>query len=195
YEYVGNGTVYDHLHGDEAIHARLPWNARMNIAVETARALMYVHRYNIIHGDIETRNILLNTDLHVKLGDFGLSHCLPNGHSHVSTYPLGTLGYIDPEYRRTPQLTRKSDVFSFGVVMMELISSLPPYDNTRADQYLSDMAMSRIENDALDQLVDPTLCFDLDPNVNGMISGVAALAYRCLHPSKVMRPSMDEVLA
>jgi serine/threonine protein kinase len=194
YQYVGNGTVYDHLHGDEAIHDRLPWNTRMNVAVETASALRYIHCHNIIHGDIETRNILLDADWHIRLGDFGLSRHLPNGHNHVSTGPQGTPGYVDPEFHRRSELTRKSDVFSFGVVMIELISSLRPYDITRPGHYLSDIAMNRLENDALDQLVDHTLGFDANPRVNEMIRGMATLAYRCLHTSKVMRPSMAEVL-
>ncbi|GAU38133.1 hypothetical protein TSUD_145090 [Trifolium subterraneum] len=112
----------------------------MKIDVETATALQYVHAYNIIHGDIETRNILLNAERHVKLGDFGLSRGFPNGHSHVSTGPQGTLGYMDPKYHHRSELNCKSDVFNFGVVMIELISSLRPYDITRSDHYLSDIA-------------------------------------------------------
>jgi len=195
YEYVSNGTVADHLHGKNAKHGKLSWHIRMNIAVEAASALKYLHDSDIIHRDIKTNNILLDTHFRVKVADFGLSLLFPNDHSHVSTAPQGTMGYLDPEYIRFFQVTRKSDVYSFGVVMMELISSLPVVDITRHrdDINLSTMAMNKIQNQALHELVDPTLSYDSDSKVKEMISDVGELAFRCLQSSKDMRPCMDEV--
>ncbi|MCH84684.1 wall-associated receptor kinase-like protein [Trifolium medium] len=194
YEYVGNGTVYDHLHGNEDKYVRLTWDNRMTIAVETASALRYLHASNIVHRDIKSRNILLTAELHVKLGDFGLARPFPEDQSRVETGPQGTLGYIDPEYRRESELTHKSDVFSFGVVLLELISSLRAFDYRRSDHHLSDKAKNKFENNALDQLLDRTLDFDSDPRVEEMMMGVAELAVRCVQDSKHARPSMDEVL-
>lgn len=196
YEYVSNGAVADHLHGNQAKDGKLSWHIRMNIAVETASALRYLHISDIIHRDIKTNNILLDNNFCVKVADFGLSRLFPIDHSHVSTAPLGTAGYVDPEYNQFYQLTHKSDVYSFGVVMIELISSLPAVDMTRHrdDINLSTMAMNKIQNQALHELVDPTLGYDSDSKVKEMINDVAELAFRCLQSSKDMRPCMDEVL-
>jgi serine/threonine protein kinase len=196
YEYVSNGTIADHLHGKQAKHGKLSWHNRMNIVVETARALKYLHDCDIIHRDIKTNNILLDSHFRVKVADFGLSRLFPDNHTHVSTAPQGTPGYLDPEYSESFRLTYKSDVYSFGVVMIELISSLPAVDMTRPrdDINLSNMAMNKILNQGLHELVDPTLDYDSDFNVKQMINDVAELAFLCLQRSKDMRPCMDEVL-
>ncbi|XP_024641569.1 LEAF RUST 10 DISEASE-RESISTANCEUS RECEPTOR-LIKE PROTEIN KINASE-like 1.2 isoform X3 [Medicago truncatula] len=196
YEYVSNGTVADHLHGKKAKHGKLSWHVRMNIAVETASALKYLHVSDIIHRDIKTNNILLDAHFRVKVADFGLSRLFPNDQTHVSTAPQGTPGYVDPEYHECYQLTDRSDVYSFGVVMIELISSLPAVDITRHrhEINLSNMAINRIQNRTLHEIVDPTLGFESDPKVKKMIHAMAELAFQCLQSSKDMRPSMDEVL-
>ncbi|CAI8594899.1 unnamed protein product [Vicia faba] len=196
YEYVSNGTVADHLRGKEAKHGKLTWPIRMNIAVETASALKYLHISEIIHRDIKTNNILLDAHFHVKVADFGLSRLFPYDQTHVSTAPQGTPGYVDPEYHQCYQLTDKSDVYSFGVVMIELISSLPAVDITRHrhEINLASMALNRIQNQALHEIVDPTLGFESDSKVKKMIVAMGELAFQCLQSSKDMRPSMDEVL-
>ncbi|THG12992.1 hypothetical protein TEA_006973 [Camellia sinensis var. sinensis] len=175
YEYIPNGTVADHLHGDRAKNASLTWPVRMNIAIETANALTYLHASDIIHRDIKTTNILLDNNFCVKVADFGLSRLFPTHVTHVSTAPQGTPGYVDPEYHRCYQLTDKSNVYSFGVVLIELISSL-------------------IQNRAFDELIDPFLGFDSDSLIERMTTLVAELAFQCLQREKEMRPTMDEVL-
>ncbi|XP_054807267.1 LEAF RUST 10 DISEASE-RESISTANCE LOCUS RECEPTOR-LIKE PROTEIN KINASE-like 1.2 isoform X4 [Prosopis cineraria] len=196
YEYIPNGTVADHLHGDRAKPGSLPWNIRMNIAIETASALAYLHASDIIHRDVKTNNILLDNHFVVKVADFGLSRLFPDHVTHVSTAPQGTPGYVDPEYHECYKLTDKSDVYSFGVVLIELISSLPAVDITRHrhEINLSTMAINKIQNRALHELVDPTLGFESDQKVRKMINAVAELAFQCLQNLKDMRPSMEEVL-
>ncbi|XP_057950540.1 LEAF RUST 10 DISEASE-RESISTANCE LOCUS RECEPTOR-LIKE PROTEIN KINASE-like 1.2 [Malania oleifera] len=196
YEYIPNGTVADHLHGNRANAGSLTWPIRMSIAKESASALTYLHASEIIHRDVKTYNILLDSNFCVKVADFGLSRLFPTDVTHVSTAPQGTPGYVDPEYHQCYQLTDKSDVYSFGVVLIELISSKPPVDITRHrhEINLSNMAINKIQNNALHELVDPSLGFETDYKVRKMITAVAELAFRCLQNEKEMRPSMEEVL-
>lgn len=196
YEYIPNGTVASHLHGELAKPGLLTWSLRMKIAVETASALAYLHASKIIHRDIKTNNILLDNSFYVKVADFGLSRLFPNDMTHVSTAPQGTPGYVDPEYHQCYQLTSKSDVYSFGVVLIELISSMPAVDmNRHKDEInLSNLAIKKIQERALSELVDPYLGFDSDKEVKRMIVEVAELAFQCLQQDRELRPPMDEVL-
>ncbi|RVX12655.1 Leaf rust 10 disease resistance locus receptor-like protein kinase-like 1.1 [Vitis vinifera] len=121
YEFIPNGTVADHLHGDRADSGLLTWPIRLSIAIETATALF---------------------------ADFGLSRLFPTDVTHVSTAPQGTPANVDPEYHQCYQLTDKSDVYSFGVVLIELISSLPAVDinRHRHEINLSNYAINKIQN-------------------------------------------------
>ncbi|KAE8698208.1 putative receptor-like protein kinase [Hibiscus syriacus] len=196
YEYIPNGTVADHLHGDLAKPGALSWNIRLEIAIETADALMYLHASETIHRDVKTNNILLDKDFHVKVADFGLSRLFPSDVTHVSTAPQGTPGYVDPEYHQCYQLTSKSDVFSFGVVLIELISSKPAVDITRHRHEINlwNMAINKIQNGALHDLVDPSLGFETNNKVRNAIAGVAEVAFWCLQDEKDMRPTMAQVV-
>ncbi|BAT93799.1 hypothetical protein LR48_Vigan02g244500 [Vigna angularis] len=196
YEYISNGTVACHLHGGLTKPGFLPWPTRMKIAIETASALAYLHASDIIHRDVKTNNILLDNNFCVKVADFGLSRDFPNDVTHVSTAPQGSPGYLDPEYYSCYQLTIKSDVYSFGVVLIELLSSKPAVDMNRSrdEINLSNLAVRKIQESAIGELVDPCLGFDSDSRVKGMIVSVAGLALQCLQREKELRPSMDEVL-
>ncbi|GKC33906.1 leaf rust 10 disease-resistance locus receptor-like protein kinase-like 1.1 protein [Tanacetum coccineum] len=196
YEYISNGTVYDHLHGQRAKESLLTWPIRMNIAIETASALVYLHANEIIHRDVKTNNILLDHNYCVKVADFGLSRLMPNNVNHVSTAPQGTPGYVDPQYHQRYQLTDKSDVYSFGVVLVELISSMVAVDLNRSQDEISlaNLALSKIQRCELDQLIDPVLVSDPKGEIMVMITSVAELAFRCLQYHSEMRPTMSEVL-
>ncbi|PSR91138.1 Leaf rust 10 disease-resistance locus receptor-like protein kinase [Actinidia chinensis var. chinensis] len=196
YEYIPNGTVADHLHGNRAKDSSLTWPIRMNIAIETATALSYLHASEIIHRDVKTSNILLDNNFCVKVADFGLSRLFPNDVTHVSTAPQGTPGYVDPDYHQCYQLTDKSDVYSFGVVLIELISSLPAVDinRHRHEINLANLAINRIQNGAFNELIDLSLGYESDSTVERMTTSVAEVAFRCLQREKEMRPTMDEVL-
>ncbi|XP_052142940.1 LEAF RUST 10 DISEASE-RESISTANCE LOCUS RECEPTOR-LIKE PROTEIN KINASE-like 1.2 isoform X2 [Oryza glaberrima] len=198
YEFVANGTVADHLHGHRAQERALSWPLRLNIAVESAAALTYLHAIEppIVHRDVKTTNILLDADFHVKVADFGLSRLFPLDVTHVSTAPQGTPGYVDPEYHQCYQLTDKSDVYSFGVVLVELISSKPAVDITRQrnEINLAGMAINRIQKSQLEELVDLELGYESDPATKKMMTMVAELAFRCLQQNGEMRPPIKEVL-
>ncbi|XP_056696887.1 LEAF RUST 10 DISEASE-RESISTANCEUS RECEPTOR-LIKE PROTEIN KINASE-like 1.4 isoform X5 [Spinacia oleracea] len=195
YEYIPNGTVADHLHGKLRSNV-LPWFTRLNIAVETAEALSFLHENDVIHRDVKTTNILLENSFRVKVADFGLSRLFPNNVTHVSTAPQGTPGYVDPEYYQCYQLTEKSDVYSFGVVLAELLSSKVAVDITRHrhDINLANMAVDRIQKHAFDELIDPELGFEKDCLAQKMVKLVAEVAFQCLQQEKDARPSMKEVL-
>ncbi|XP_034595524.1 LEAF RUST 10 DISEASE-RESISTANCEUS RECEPTOR-LIKE PROTEIN KINASE-like 1.2 isoform X5 [Setaria viridis] len=198
YEFVANGTVADHLHGPRAPERALSWPLRLNVAIESAAALAYLHAIEppVVHRDVKTTNILLDADFHVKVADFGLSRLFPLDVTHVSTAPQGTPGYVDPEYHQCYQLTDKSDVYSFGVVLVELISSKPAVDITRHrnEINLAGMAISKIQKCQLEQLVDLDLGYESDPATKKMMTMVAELAFRCLQQNGEMRPPMKEVL-
>ncbi|CAO2185525.1 unnamed protein product [Urochloa humidicola] len=196
YEYIPNGTVADHLHGPRASERGLTWPVRMNIAIETAEALAYLHAVEIIHRDVKTNNILLDNSFHVKVADFGLSRLYPLEVTHVSTVPQGTPGYVDPVYHQCYKLTDKSDVYSFGVVLVELISSKPAVDMDRSHSEinLANMALNRIQNHEVEQLVDPELGYETDDETKRMVDLVAELAFQCLQLERDLRPSIKEVV-
>ncbi|XP_074288657.1 LEAF RUST 10 DISEASE-RESISTANCE LOCUS RECEPTOR-LIKE PROTEIN KINASE-like 1.2 [Silene latifolia] len=196
YDYISNGTVADHLHGKRSESGGLTWEIRMKIAIETASALSYLHTSEIVHRDVKTTNILLDSNFSVKVADFGLSRLFPLDMTHVSTTPQGTPGYLDPTYHKCYQVTNKSDVYSFGVVLVELISSLPAVDIRRKEDEinLSDYAMKRIQRGLINELVDKKLGYNADFKVKRAISLAAELAFQCLQQEKEVRPSMAEVL-
>ncbi|XP_051222840.1 LEAF RUST 10 DISEASE-RESISTANCEUS RECEPTOR-LIKE PROTEIN KINASE-like 1.2 isoform X4 [Lolium perenne] len=196
YEFIPNGTVADHLHGSRAAERGLTWPLRLNIAIETAEALAYLHAVEIIHRDVKTTNILLDNSFHVKVADFGLSRLFPLEVTHVSTVPQGTPGYVDPVYHQCYKLTDKSDVYSFGVVLVELISSKPAVDMSRSHSEinLANMALNRIQNHEVVQLVDPELGYDTDSETKGSIDCVAEVAFQCLQLERELRPSIKEVV-
>ncbi|TQD70469.1 hypothetical protein C1H46_043996 [Malus baccata] len=124
YDYMENGSLWDLLHGPSK-KVKLDWETRLKIAVGAAQGLAYLHHDcnpRIIHRDVKSSNILLDENFEAHLSDFGVAKFIPTAETHASTYVLGTIGYIDPEYARTSRVTEKSDVYSFGVVLLELLT-------------------------------------------------------------------------
>ncbi|KAH9306216.1 hypothetical protein KI387_010620, partial [Taxus chinensis] len=199
YEYLSNGTLRDHLHGSRRNPASLSWRTLLNIAIETAQALAYLHRIDppIFHRDVKSSNILLDKNFRVKVADFGLSRLVPMNASHVTTAPQGTPGYLDPEYHQYFQLTEKSDVYSFGVVLIEIISAKVAVDITRDRNEISlaDMAIDNIRKGVLDELVDPDLKIEENDEVKVMVAAVAELAHECLGRERDSRPGMKVVVS
>ncbi|PNX81797.1 putative serine threonine-protein kinase [Trifolium pratense] len=193
YEYIANGTLSQHLHGSSS--SKLSWLTRLNIAIETAKALVYLHDSGIIHRDIKGSNILLDDNFTVKVADFGLSRFLPEYVTHVSTLPVGTQAYIDPDYFETGRVSEKSDVYSFGVILFELISSKPASLMQGTERVtLAQFAMSKILNKELDSLVCRSLSISFSPNLVETITAVAELAFQCVQCPKELRPTMKQVL-
>ncbi|RVX17216.1 putative leucine-rich repeat receptor-like protein kinase [Vitis vinifera] len=158
YEYMANGNLKEHISGKNG--SVLSWEQRVQIAIEAAQALEYLHdgcNPSIIHRDVKAANILLNEKMQAKVADFGWSRSMPSeNQSHVSaTFVVGTSGYLDPEYNRTGKLTKESDVYSFGIVLLELISgrSAKIEDN----RSILDWFYPVFESGKLEDIVDPRL--------------------------------------
>ncbi|XP_038682118.1 probable leucine-rich repeat receptor-like protein kinase At5g49770 [Tripterygium wilfordii] len=194
YEYITNGNLRDCLSGKTGIN--LDWMRRLKVILGAARGLAYLHELaspSIIHRDIKSTNILLDEHLNAKVADFGLSKLASDGNkAHVSTQVKGTMGYLDPEYFMTQQLTEKSDVFSFGVLMLELITARRPLEQGQYIVRVVRIAMDRTkELYNLHEILDQKL--ELGPKLKGLEKFVD-LAMNCVQESGVDRPTMGEVV-
>ncbi|CAN6467011.1 unnamed protein product [Victoria cruziana] len=134
YEYVNNGNLEQWLHGAMRQRGFLTWEARMKVILGTAKALAYLHEAiepKVVHRDIKSSNILIDEEFNAKVSDFGLAKLLGAGKSHITTRVMGTFGYVAPEYANTGLLNEKSDIYSFGVVLLEAITGRDPVDYGR----------------------------------------------------------------
>ncbi|KAK4430951.1 Serine/threonine-protein kinase PCRK1 [Sesamum alatum] len=196
YEYMPNRSVQDHI--SSRFHAPLPWATRLKVAQDAARGLAYLHEgmeFQIIFRDFKSSNILLDDQWNAKLSDFGLARLGPaDGLSHVSTAVVGTIGYAAPEYIQTGRLTSKSDVWSYGIFLYELITGRRPLDRNRPknEEKLLDWVRPHLSDMKKFEQI-------LDPRLNGKYElksaqKLAAIANRCLlrHPKN--RPRMSQVL-
>jgi serine/threonine protein kinase len=147
------------------------WATRLKVAVGSARGLAYLHEDcnpRIIHRDIKASNILLDNNFEAQVADFGLAKLASDANTHVTTRVMGTFGYLAPEYAASGKLTEKSDVFSFGVVLLELITGRKAVDPRQplGDESLAEWARplmtQALEDGNIDQLVDPELRNDYD---------------------------------
>nr|XP_018680905.1 PREDICTED: probable LRR receptor-like protein kinase At1g51890 isoform X2 [Musa acuminata subsp. malaccensis] len=196
YEYMKQGSLQEHLRG-KAGHSRgLSWGQRLQIALNAAQGLEYLHRGckpPIIHRDVKTSNILLNEELEARIADFGLSKSFHSDEqTHVSTESVvGTPGYIDPEYHQTYQLTEKSDVYSFGVVLLELITGRPPLVPGSGNTHIVQWITPHLSRGSIDDIVDESLRGEYDPTCAWKILD---LAIRCTANKGSQRPTMFEVV-
>ncbi|XP_051143194.1 receptor-like serine/threonine-protein kinase ALE2 isoform X2 [Andrographis paniculata] len=197
YELVPNGSVESHLHGADRTKGPLDWDVRLKIALGAARGLAYLHEDSnprVIHRDFKASNILLEDDFTPKVSDFGLAREATEGSHHISTRVMGTFGYVAPEYAMTGHLLVKSDVYSYGVVLLELLSGRKPVDmsQTPGQENLVTWARPLLTNrEGLEQLADPSISgsYDFDD-----MAKVAAIASMCVHPEVTHRPFMGEVV-
>lgn len=197
YELVPNGSVESHLHGADKI-APLNWCARMKIALGAARGLAYLHEDSsprVIHRDFKSSNILLENDFTPKVSDFGLARTALDGHKHISTHVMGTFGYLAPEYAMTGHLLVKSDVYSYGVVLLELLTGRKPVDLLQppGQENLVAWARPQLTNrEALESIIDHEIINSNTPFDS--ILKVAAIASMCVQPEVSHRPFMGEVV-
>ncbi|KAE8806050.1 receptor-like serine/threonine-protein kinase ALE2 [Hordeum vulgare] len=198
FELVPNGSVESHLHGSDKIYGPLDFDTRMKIALGAARGLAYLHEDanpHVIHRDFKASNVLLENDFTAKVADFGLAKEASEGIEHISTQVMGTFGYVAPEYAMTGHLLVKSDVYSYGVVLLELLSGRKPVDMTQpsGSENLVTWARPLLTNrEGLQLLVDPSL----PPASRDMekLGKAAAIASMCVHVEAAQRPFMGEVV-
>ncbi|KAI3747754.1 hypothetical protein L6452_10389 [Arctium lappa] len=197
YEYVPNKTLEFHLHGKGPV---MDWRTRVRIALGSAKGLAYLHEDchpSIIHRDIKSANILLDHNYEAKVADFGLAKLTSANDTHVSTRVMGTFGYLAPEYASSGKLTEKSDVFSFGVMLLEILTGRKPVDPTSddMDDSLVDWARPLIakakEDGDYSKLVDPRLEGNYDHDEIARMASCAAAGVR--HSAK-RRPKMSRIV-
>ncbi|KAH8955710.1 hypothetical protein BDL97_07G001800 [Sphagnum fallax] len=197
YEFVENQNLAEVLWGDN--YLQLDWPRRFNICVGIARGLSYLHEdshQRIIHRDIKAPNILLDKQFNAKIADFGLARLFPDDESHMTTFHIaGTRGYLAPEYATLGQLSDKVDVYSFGILLLEIISGRKNIDFTLTIDkiYLLEWAWFLHENKMLQNLIDQNL--NINNNLESQIQHVINVALLCVHTIPTRRPSMMHVLA
>ncbi|XP_031109430.1 cysteine-rich receptor-like protein kinase 2 [Ipomoea triloba] len=195
YEYMANASLDRYIYGEK--RGMLNWKQRVDIILGTARGLAYLHEQFdvcIIHRDIKSSNILLDDEFQPKIADFGLARLLPENKSHLTTKFAGTLGYTAPEYAIHGHLSEKVDIYSFGIVILEIISGRRSSDLQvePVTEYLLQQAWKLYENNEHLGLVDSTL----DPNEYEAeeVKRTLEIALVCTQSPSNIRPSMSEVV-
>ncbi|CAM8915189.1 unnamed protein product [Rhodiola kirilowii] len=208
YEYAPRGSLHDILHGRKAAKGAargapteplqvLSWNARIKIAVGAAKGLEYLHEKcdpRINHRDFKSSNLLIFDDFVTKVADFDLSSQAPDMAARLhSTRVLGTFGYHAPEFALTGQTTVKSDIYSFGVVMLELLTGRKPVDHTlpRGQQSLVTWATPKLREDKVSECIDSKLQGQYPPKAVAKFASVVAM---CLQFDASIRPNMSIVV-
>ncbi|XP_008776736.3 proline-rich receptor-like protein kinase PERK8 [Phoenix dactylifera] len=198
YDFVPNNTLHYHLHGKG--RPVMDWATRIKVAAGAAHGIAYLHEDchpRIIHRDIKSSNILLDSNFEAQVSDFGLARLAMDAQTHVTTRVMGTFGYLAPEYASTGKLTAKSDVYSFGVVLLELITARKPVDTSQplGDESLVEWAwpllVQALEDGDFGDLPDPRL--ENNFNEGEMLRMIEAAA-ACIRHSSAMRPRMTQVV-
>ncbi|XP_051135023.1 cold-responsive protein kinase 1-like [Andrographis paniculata] len=196
YNYLVNNSLSQTLLGGGHNSIHFDWRTRVKICIGVAKGLAYLHdevRPHIIHRDIKASNILLDEDLSPKISDFGLAKLLPASMTHVSTRVAGTIGYLAPEYAIRGQVTRRADVYSFGVLLIEIVSgrcntnTLLPAE----DQYILERTWKLYEKKETVMLVDSSLDGDFDAEQACRFLKIGLL---CTQDAPKLRPSMPTVV-
>ncbi|XP_026406168.1 probable receptor-like serine/threonine-protein kinase At5g57670 isoform X1 [Papaver somniferum] len=190
FNFSPNGSLESALHGGGC--DILDWSVRRKIAVGVARGLHYLHKgckHRIIHRDIKASNVLLGSNFEPQISDFGLAKWLPKDWNHYSAIPVeGSFGYLAPEYFMRGIVDEKTDVFAFGILLLEIITGRMPVDSSKKN--LLAWARPLIESEDIAVLADPKL--DGNYDVDQMYKLVLIASY-CVRRSSLWRPSMDEV--
>ncbi|XAR56319.1 Non-specific serine/threonine protein kinase [Bertholletia excelsa] len=194
-EHMSNGTLHDLLH----LASTPPtWHKRAHVAIQVARSLQFLHEASplIIHRDIKSANILFDSNWNAKLGDFGLAVRQDEegegGRVDSLNRPAGTIGYLDPYYTTPCKLSTKIDVFSFGVLLLEIISSTMAIDVSRVPASIVEWALPLIEEQRIAEICDERVGLPL--YMESTVRHMLGIAVRCVSSTKDHRPSMGEIV-
>ncbi|XP_031488226.1 putative serine/threonine-protein kinase [Nymphaea colorata] len=195
YEYLENNSLSNALLAPRNKKIALGWSKRAAICIGTARGLAFLHEElepHIVHRDIKASNILLDKDHLPKIGDFGLAKLFPDNVSHISTRVAGTIGYLAPEYALLGQLTKKADVYSFGVLLLEIISgrNVSKPDWAEADLSLLELAWKLQQENRVLEIVDE----ELEEYPEAEVLRFIKVALFCTQATASNRPSMTQVV-
>ncbi|XP_010935639.1 putative serine/threonine-protein kinase isoform X2 [Elaeis guineensis] len=195
YEYVENNSLDRALLGPNSDTTKMNWATRSAICLGTARGLAYLHEElepPIVHRDIKASNVLLDRDYVPKIGDFGLAKLFPDNVTHISTRVAGTTGYLAPEYALHGQLTKKADVYSFGVLVLEIISGRSSSKTVWSEmgKYILEWTWHLYEQGRLKELVDPAL----EEYPEDEVVRYMKVALFCTQAASVRRPSASQVV-
>ncbi|KAL1198275.1 Receptor-like kinase TMK2 [Cardamine amara subsp. amara] len=199
YQYMPQGTLSSHIfHWQQEGLKPLEWTRRLIIALDVARGVEYLHtlaHQSFIHRDLKPSNILLGDDMHAKVADFGLVRLAPEGTQSIETKIAGTFGYLAPEYAVTGRVTTKVDVYSFGVILMELLTGRKALDDKRSEEEVHLATWFRrmfINRDSFSKAIDKTI--EVNEETLGSINKVAELASHCGAREPQQRPDMSHVV-
>ncbi|XP_042040740.1 receptor-like protein kinase FERONIA [Salvia splendens] len=191
YEYMPNGSLADHLYNRNNQLHPLSWEQRLKICIGVGRAIDYLHTgREIIHRDIKSSNILLDERLVAKVSDFGLAKPA-TGSEEQSTQVRGTRGFWDPRYVATHRVTQKSDIYSFGVVLLEVLSEKPATGPWQAGGGLTKWAKEKIDSGDIDEIIAQSLIGEISKDSLVTFLGVAE---RCVADEPKERPKMTEII-
>ncbi|PON90076.1 Mitogen-activated protein kinase kinase kinase [Trema orientale] len=196
YDYMPNLSLLSHLHGQHSAECQLSWSRRINIAIGSAEGIAYLHHHStphIIHRDVKASNVLLDSNFVAQVADFGFAKLIPDGATHVTTRVKGTLGYLAPEYAMLGKASESCDVYSFGILLLELASGKKPIEKLSATQKrtITDWALPFACERKFDELADPKLNGDY---VEDELKRVILVALLCAHTRPERRPTMLEVV-
>ncbi|KAF5936565.1 hypothetical protein HYC85_024071 [Camellia sinensis] len=169
YDYMPNLSLLSHLHGQFAGQVHLDWKRRMNIIIGSAQGLLYLHHEvtpHIIHRDIKASNVLLDSNFEPLVADFGFAKLIPEGVSHMTTRVKGTLGYLAPEYAMLGKVSESCDVYSFGILQLEILIGRKPIEKLTGGvkRTITEWAEPLILKGRFKELVDPKLRGNFDEN-------------------------------
>ncbi|XP_047341519.1 PTI1-like tyrosine-protein kinase At3g15890 [Impatiens glandulifera] len=196
YDYMPNLSLLSHLHGQQSAESLLYWKRRMNIAIGSAEGIAYLHHQatpHIIHRDIKASNVLLDSNFEAQVADFGFARLIPDGATHVTTRVKGTLGYLAPEYAMLGQASESCDVYSFGILLLELASGKKPIEKLSGTtkRIISDWALPLVCERKFDDLVDPKLKGEY---VEEELKRLVLIGLSCADNRPEKRPTILEVV-
>ncbi|XP_038685314.1 probable serine/threonine-protein kinase At1g01540 [Tripterygium wilfordii] len=194
HEYVDNGNLHQWLHGFQGQVSPLTWNIRMNIIQGIAKGLTYLHEDiepKIVHQHLKSSNVLLDHQWNPKISDFGLAKLFGHDWSRITAHVMGSLGYLAQEYATSKCWNEKTDVYSFGVLIMEIISGRFPADHSQPQVYLIDWLRSMVANQKIMYVTDPKL-----PEMPSLkeLKRIILIALRCVDPDVEHRPKMGDLI-